>query len=57
MLVKTVNKNIMPPFKSIAQERWAYSKEGTKALGGKKKVAEWQKETPKKLPKRVKKKR
>jgi len=47
----------MPPFKSIAQERWAYSKEGTKALGGKKKVAEWQKETPKKLPKRVKKKR
>lgn len=40
------------PFKSEAQRKWAYTKEGTKALGGKKAVAEWEKATAgKKLPK------
>ena len=40
------------PFKSEAQRRWAHTKEGTKALGGKKNVAEWNKATEgKKLPK------
>lgn len=44
------------PFKSEAQRRWARTKEGTKALGGKKAVEEWEKATGnKKLPKRVKK--
>ena len=45
------------PFKSEAQRKWAYTKEGTKALGGKSKVAEWEKATGnKKLPQYVKKK-
>ena len=40
------------PFKSESQRKWAYTKEGTKALGGKKAVEEWQKATGnKKLPK------
>lgn len=40
------------PFKSQAQRKWAYTKEGTKALGGKKAVAEWEKSTgDRKLPK------
>ena len=44
------------PFKSETQRKWAYTKEGTKALGGKKAVQEWEKATGnKKLPKRVKK--
>ena len=44
------------PFKSQAQRKWAYTKEGTKALGGKEKVKEWEKATgDKKLPKKVKK--
>ena len=44
------------PFKSEAQRKWAYTKEGTKALGGKKAVAEWEKATTnKKLPKYAKK--
>lgn len=39
------------PFKSQAQRKWAYTKEGTKALGGKQAVAEWEKTTGnKKLP-------
>lgn len=29
------------PFKSAKQERWAFTKSGQKALGGKKKVQEW----------------
>lgn len=42
------------PFKSEAQRRWAYTKAGTKALGGKKAVAEWESATGnKKLPKYV----
>lgn len=45
------------PFKSEAQRKWAYTKEGTKALGGKVKVQEWERTTGnKKLPKVVKKK-
>ena len=44
------------PFKSQAQRAWAYTKEGTRALGGKKAVAEWERATGnKKLPQRVKK--
>ncbi len=40
------------PFKSEAQRKWAYTKEGMKALGGRKGVAEWEKATGnKKLPK------
>ena len=40
------------PFRSEAQRRWAYTKAGTQALGGKSKVAEWEKATGnKKLPK------
>lgn len=40
------------PFRSEAQRKWAYTKEGTKALGGKKAVAEWEKSTgDRKLPK------
>ena len=46
------------PFKSEAQRRWAMTKEGTKALGGKKAVAEWEKATGnKKLPNYVPKKK
>lgn len=45
------------PFVSQQQRKWAYTPEGTKALGGKKAVEEWEKATGnKKLPKRVKKK-
>ena len=29
------------PFKSLAQERWAHTEAGEKALGGPEKVAEW----------------
>lgn len=43
-------------FKSQAQRKWAYTKEGTKALGGKKAVVEWEKATKGKLPKKAKKK-
>lgn len=44
------------PYKSEAQRKWAHTSEGTKALGGKKAVAEWDKATGnKKLPKYVKK--
>ena len=46
------------PFKSEAQRKWAYTKEGTKALGGKKAVQEWEKATGNKpLPKYVSKKK
>lgn len=45
------------PFKSRKQRAWAMTKAGTKALGGKAKVAEWQRATGKrKLPLRAKKK-
>lgn len=46
------------PFKSEAQRKWAYTKEGTKALGGMQAVREWEKATGnKKLPKIVPKKK
>ena len=39
------------PFKSEAQRKWAHTPAGTKALGGKKAVAEWEAATGnKKLP-------
>lgn len=42
------------PYESLAQERWAHTPAGTKALGGKDKVAEWDSATKgKKLPQRV----
>lgn len=45
------------PFKSKAQQRWGNSKSGIKALGGKARVAEWNRATKgKKLPMRAKKK-
>jgi hypothetical protein len=44
------------PFRSESQRKWAYTKQGTKALGGIKAVQEWEKATgDKKLPKKVKK--
>lgn len=46
------------PFVSNKQRAWAYTKEGTKALGGKKAVAEWERATGnKKLPKYANKKK
>jgi hypothetical protein len=46
------------PYKSAAQRRWAHTKRGTKALGGKSKVAEWDRASKgKKLPARAKKKK
>ena len=46
------------PFKSQAQRKWAYTKEGTKALGGKQAVVEWERATGnKKLPKYAPKKK
>lgn len=39
------------PWKSEAQRKWGNSPAGIKALGGKKKVEHWNKETPKRLPK------
>lgn len=39
------------PFKSQKQRAWAYTPTGTKTLGGKKAVQEWEKATPKKIPK------
>ena len=39
------------PFKSEAQRKWGHTKEGTKALGGKKAVQEWEQATGnRKLP-------
>ena len=44
------------PFKSQAQRKWAMTPEGTRALGGKKAVQEWERATgDRKLPPRVKK--
>jgi hypothetical protein len=46
------------PYASKAQERWAHSPEGVKALGGPGKVAEWDKATAgRKLPERARKKK
>lgn len=35
------NKGCNMPYKSKAQERWAHTEKGKKALGGDAKVAEW----------------
>ena len=44
------------PYLSESQRRWAHTRAGTKALGGRKKVAEWDSATSgKKLPEHVKK--
>ena len=46
------------PYKSLAQERWAHTKDGTKKLGGKAAVKEWDSATKgKKLPEKVRKKK
>lgn len=46
------------PYVSDQQRKWAHTKSGTKALGGKAKVAEWDAASKgKKLPKRVKRKK
>jgi len=46
------------PYKSVQQRRWAHTKTGMKALGGPKKVAEWDTVSKgKKLPKKAKKRR
>ena len=43
------------PYKSDSQRRWAHTKTGEKALGGKDRVAEWDKASEgKKLPEKVK---
>lgn len=43
-------------YKSKQQEKWAHTSRGVKALGGKKKVEEWDEMSKgKKLPKKVKK--
>lgn len=39
------------PFVSKKQQAWGHTKEGIKALGGKKAVAEWNRATPKNIPK------
>ena len=31
----------MAPYRSEAQRKWAHTRAGVRALGGKKKVAEW----------------
>lgn len=41
------------PFKSQAQRRWAHTKEGQEALGGKKNVQEWNNATKGQLPERI----
>lgn len=42
------------PYKSDAQRKWAHTAAGEKALGGPKKVAEWDKASKgKKLPEHV----
>lgn len=46
------------PYQSEQQRKWAHTQAGTKALGGKAKVAEWDAASKgKKLPKKVKKKK
>jgi hypothetical protein len=46
------------PYKSDAQRRWAHTKKGVKALGGKAKVKEWDTASKgKKLPNKVKRKK
>ena len=50
--------NIDMPYKSKAQERWAHTPTGKKALGGAEKVKEWDRASKgKMLPERVAKKK
>jgi hypothetical protein len=43
------------PYKSVSQQRWAHTPAGMKALGGARKVSEWDAASRgKKLPKKVK---
>lgn len=43
------------PYKSNSQRRWAHTRSGLKALGGKAKVAEWDAASKgKRLPEKVK---
>lgn len=45
------------PYKSKSQQKWAHTKSGTKVLGGKKAVSEWDAASKgKKLPEKSKKK-
>jgi hypothetical protein len=45
------------PYRSQAQRRWAHTPAGTKALGGKSKVSEWDRASKgKKMPAHAKKK-
>ena len=45
------------PYRSSQQRKWAHTPAGTKALGGPKKVAEWDKASKGlKLPKKAKRK-
>lgn len=42
------------PYESLAQEHWAHTPAGTRALGGPEKVKEWDEATKgKKLPRKV----
>lgn len=45
------------PFVSKKQQAWGNSPAGIKALGGKKNVNEWNKSTPKNIPKQAPKKK
>lgn len=46
--------SVAVPYSSDQQRKWAHTTAGTKALGGKRKVAEWDKASKgKKLPARV----
>lgn len=46
--------DLMKPYASDAQRKWAHTKTGTKALGGKKEVKEWDKKSKgKKLPEKI----
>lgn len=45
------------PWKSEQQRKWGHTKDGIKALGGKAKVQEWNRATPKNIPKQAPKKK
>jgi hypothetical protein len=51
---KAMDETLMKPYMSLAQERWAHTDSGERALGGPAKVREWDEATRgKKLPERV----
>jgi len=41
------------PWKSLAQRAWGFTDAGRRKLGGDRKVQEWDRGTPAKLPERV----